>query len=74
MRSNVTLSLLGNPSAVWTVKGRVSDPHDKYIVVSFVNATLVLVIGETVEEATDSGFLGTTQTLHVANIGMCVRI
>lgn len=30
---------------------------------SFVNATLVLSIGETVEEVTNSGFLGTTPTL-----------
>lgn len=30
---------------------------------SFVNATLVLSIGENVEEVTDSGFLGTTPTL-----------
>lgn len=28
-----------------------------------MNATLVLSIGETVEEVTDSGFLGTTPTL-----------
>ena len=36
---------------------------------SFVNATLVLSIGETVEEVTDSGFLGTTPTLACAQIG-----
>lgn len=31
-----------------------------------MNATLVLSIGETVEEVTDSGFLGTTPTLACA--------
>ena len=36
---------------------------------SFVNATLVLSIGETVEEVTDSGFLGTTPTLSCAALG-----
>lgn len=36
---------------------------------SFVNATLVLSIGETVEEVTDSGFLGTTPTLCCAALG-----
>jgi splicing factor 3B subunit 3 len=41
----------------------VTDEYDAYIIVSFVNATLVLSIGETVEEVTDSGFLGTTPTL-----------
>jgi len=37
--------------------------------VSFVNATLVLSIGETVEEVTDSGFLGTTPTLACHTLG-----
>lgn len=37
--------------------------------VSFVNATLVLSIGETVEEVTDSGFLGTTPTLACSQLG-----
>ena len=36
---------------------------------SFVNATLVLSIGETVEEVTDSGFLGTTPTLACSQLG-----
>ena len=36
---------------------------------SFVNATLVLSIGETVEEVTDSGFLGTTPTLSCSALG-----
>ncbi|CAH1955904.1 unnamed protein product [Acanthoscelides obtectus] len=55
--------LPGNPNAVWTVKKRSDDEFDAYIIVSFLNATLVLSIGETVEEVTDSGFLGTTPTL-----------
>lgn len=36
---------------------------------SFINATLVLSIGETVEEVTDSGFLGTTPTLSCSQLG-----
>lgn len=55
--------LPGCPNAVWTVKKRSDDIYDAYIIVSFVGATLVLSIGETVEEVTDSGFLGTTSTL-----------
>ena len=47
----------------------VSDEFDSYIIVSFVNATLVLSIGETVEEVTDSGFLGTTPTLSCHALG-----
>eukprot|EP00897_Mesotaenium_endlicherianum_P002524 jgi/Mesen1/229/ME1141729C07661 len=61
--------LPGVPSAVWTVKRSVHDEFDAYIVVSFVNATLVLSIGETVEEVSDSGFLDTTPSLAVALLG-----
>ncbi|CAK8685237.1 splicing factor 3B subunit 3-like [Clavelina lepadiformis] len=61
--------LPGNPNAVWTVKIREEEEYDSYIVVSFVNATLVLSIGETVEEVTDSGFLGTTPTLSCSLLG-----
>lgn len=61
--------LPGSPSAVWTVKRHEDDEFDAYIIVSFVNATLVLSIGETVEEVTDSGFLSTTSTLACAQIG-----
>ena len=41
------------------------DAADKYIVISYTNATLVLAIGETVEEVTDSGLLGRAPTLAV---------
>lgn len=47
----------------------VSDEFDAYIIVSFVNATLVLSIGETVEEVADSGFLGITPTLSCSALG-----
>lgn len=47
----------------------VTEEYDAYIIVSFVNATLVLSIGETVEEVTDSGFLGTTPTLSCSALG-----
>jgi splicing factor 3B subunit 3 len=58
--------LPGLPTAVWTVKKSNDDVYDNYIVVSFTNATLVLSIGDNVEEVTDSGFLATTATLQVA--------
>ncbi|KAG5273100.1 hypothetical protein AALO_G00147660 [Alosa alosa] len=61
--------LPGNPNTVWTVRRHVEDEFDAYIIVSFVNATLVLSIGETVEEVTDSGFLGTTPTLSCSLLG-----
>ena len=59
----------GNPNAVWTVRKRRADPYDAYIVVSFVNATLILSIGETVEEVTDSGLKADVPTLHVGLLG-----
>ncbi|CAG9763976.1 unnamed protein product [Ceutorhynchus assimilis] len=55
--------LPSNPIAVWTVKRKNEDEFDAFIIVSFVNATLVLSIGETVEEVHDSGFQGITPTL-----------
>jgi splicing factor 3B subunit 3 len=61
--------LPGNPNAVWTVKGAFDDEYDSYIIISFVNATLVLSIGETVEEVTDTGILVNTPTLCVGQLG-----
>ena len=61
--------LPGNPNAVWTVKRNAADDYDSYIVVSFTNATLVLSVGDTVEEVSDSGFLGTSPSLLVCLLG-----
>ncbi|KAJ5976324.1 Pre-mRNA-splicing factor rse1 [Penicillium waksmanii] len=57
------------PSAVWTTKLTRSDEYDAYIVLSFANGTLVLGIGEVVEEVTDTGFLSTAPTLAVQQLG-----
>lgn len=57
------------PQAVWTTKRERSDEYDAYIVLSFTNGTLVLSIGETVEEVTDTGFLSTAPTLAVQLLG-----
>lgn len=58
--------LPGVPNAVWTVRASYSSPYDKYIVVSFFDATLVLSVGETVQEVTDSGFLTSARTMQVS--------
>lgn len=58
--------LPGRPSAVWTVRAGRDAEFDSFIVVSFANATLVLSIGDNVEEVTDSGFLASVPTLEVA--------
>ncbi|KAL2812489.1 CPSF A subunit region-domain-containing protein [Aspergillus granulosus] len=57
------------PSAVWTTKLTRGDEFDAYIVLSFGNGTLVLSIGETVEEVTDTGFLSSAPTLAVQQLG-----
>ncbi|KAG0361649.1 Splicing factor 3B subunit 3 [Podila minutissima] len=61
--------LPANPTAVWTTSLTADDPYDQYIIVSFSNATLVLSIGETVEEVTDTGFLASTPTIAVQQLG-----
>ncbi|KAK4227715.1 Pre-mRNA-splicing factor rse1 [Podospora fimiseda] len=65
----VASELPGTPHAVWTTKLTKHDEYDAYIVLSFTNATLVLSIGETVEEVSDSGFLTTVPTLAVQQLG-----
>ena len=57
------------PSAVWTTKIARSDEFDAYIILSFTNQTLVLSIGETVEEVTETGFLSSSATLAVQQLG-----
>lgn len=65
----VASELPGIPSAVWTTKLTSEDEYDAYIVLSFSNGTLVLSIGETVEEVSDTGFLSTVPTLAVQQLG-----
>jgi splicing factor 3B subunit 3 len=65
----VESELPGVPSAVWTTKLTRNDTFDAYIILSFSNGTLVLSIGETVEEVTDTGFLSTAPTLAVQQLG-----
>lgn len=57
------------PSAIFTTKAHKNDEFDSYIILSFTNGTLILSIGETVEEITDTGFLSSTSTLAVQLLG-----
>ena len=61
--------LPGNPRAVWTIKKNKDEEYDTYIVVSFLDATLILSVGEEVEEVTDSGFISSVPTLCVHESG-----
>lgn len=65
----VASELPGTPSAVWTTKLQNDDQFDAYIVLSFTNSTLVLSIGETVEQVSDTGFLDSVPTLAVQQLG-----
>lgn len=56
-------------TGVWSVRNRCDSIYDEYIVVSFMNATLVLAVGETIDEVVDSGFLGTKTTLGCTQLG-----
>jgi splicing factor 3B subunit 3 len=65
----VASELPGIPSAVWTLKLHKGAEYDAYIILSFTNASLVLSIGETVEEVSDSGFLTSVPTLAAQLLG-----
>ncbi|KAJ3532553.1 hypothetical protein NMY22_g7695 [Coprinellus aureogranulatus] len=69
VEESVSSELPGIPNAVWTVKKTEADPYDSYIILSFVNGTLVLSIGETIEEVQDTGFLSSSPTIAVQQIG-----
>jgi len=64
-------SLPGIPSSIWAVKQSINDKHDSYIIVSFIDATLVLSIGANVEEASEeeTGILTSSPTLNIRQIG-----
>ncbi|KAI0051028.1 hypothetical protein FA95DRAFT_1513146 [Auriscalpium vulgare] len=69
VEETVSSDLPGIPNAVWTTKIKEDDMYDSYIILSFVNGTLVLSIGENIEEVQDSGFLSSAPTLAVQQIG-----
>ncbi|KAM0753797.1 Pre-mRNA-splicing factor RSE1 [Meredithblackwellia eburnea MCA 4105] len=65
----VSSELPGAPIAVWTTKIKADDEYDAYIILSFVNGTLVLSIGDTIEEVSDTGFISSSPTLGVQQLG-----
>ncbi|KAH8728049.1 CPSF A subunit region-domain-containing protein [Phaeosphaeriaceae sp. PMI808] len=58
-----------NASDVWTTKLTNEDETDTLIVLCLHSRTLVLKIGEDVEEAANTGFLADTNTLGVQQFG-----
>jgi len=61
--------ITGTPTAVWSIAKDPNSEHHSYIVVSFLNATMVLSIGETVEEVADSGFAKNQPTISASLLG-----
>jgi splicing factor 3B subunit 3 len=59
--------LPGKPSGIWTLAPQIGA-LDQLIVISFIDATLVLAVGETVQEISDSGLLGSVQTIGVQRL------
>ncbi|KAJ2323301.1 pre-mRNA-splicing factor rse1, partial [Coemansia sp. RSA 2702] len=60
--------LPGTPRAVWTLRRREQDTYDELIVISFLDATLALSVGEDIEEVRDSGLLATAPTLALHSV------
>ena len=61
--------LKGDPSGIWSIKGSAHDEYDQYIVVSFINATVVLGVSDSISEITHSCFDVRNSTIYVALIG-----
>lgn len=61
--------LPGNPQGAWAVRSSSRDEYHEFIVISFVDRTLVLRIDETVTEVSDSGVSDSTPTLSMSLLG-----
>lgn len=63
------LLFLFRSSADSCARSELVDQYDAYIILSFVNGTLVLSIGDTIEEVSDTGFISSAPTLGVQQLG-----
>ncbi|KAJ4360278.1 pre-mRNA-splicing factor rse1 [Didymosphaeria variabile] len=61
--------LPANAIGVWTTKMNVEDTEDQIIVLSMASSTLILKIGEDVEQAQHHGFFEESSTLGVQQFG-----
>ncbi|KAL5371643.1 hypothetical protein DPSP01_014113 [Paraphaeosphaeria sporulosa] len=61
--------LPANAIGVWTTKMNVEDTEDQIIVLSMASSTLILKIGEDVEQAQNHGFFEESSTLGVQQFG-----
>ncbi|QPG73560.1 hypothetical protein FOA43_000872 [Brettanomyces nanus] len=65
----VTQELPSVVTCIFSIVTHKEDKYDKFIVISFYDQTLILSVGEEVEEAEDSGFLTDVATQNVAQVG-----
>lgn len=70
VNEEVTSELPNNATGVFTTKIDSKDQYDRYLVISFASSTLVLSIGESVEEVSDSGFETESATIGVQQMGV----
>ena len=54
------------PTAIFTLRTDSAVPFHQYIVVSFTALTIVLSVGETVSDVSDTGLLDSVQSLYVS--------
>ncbi|KAF5593786.1 pre-mRNA-splicing factor rse1 [Fusarium subglutinans] len=64
-----TSELPGTVSGVWTTKLTRHDKYDGYIILTSSDNTLVMGVGDEVQQVSDSGFLTTVTTLAIQQIG-----
>ncbi|KAF4445954.1 Pre-mRNA-splicing factor rse1, partial [Fusarium albosuccineum] len=63
-----TSELPGTVSGVWTTRLTRHDKYDAYIILTSSDNTLVMSVGEEVEQVSDSGFLTSVTTLAIQQI------
>ncbi|VEU21630.1 DEKNAAC102703 [Brettanomyces naardenensis] len=65
----VTQELPSKVKSIFSTRTHIGDSYDKFIVISFYDQTLVLSVGEEVEEAEGSGLLTENSTLDIGQVG-----
>lgn len=63
-----TSELPGTVSGVWTTKLKKHDRYDAYIILTSSDNTLIMSVGDEVEQVSDSGFLTSVTTLATQQI------
>eukprot|EP00003_Mantamonas_plastica_P007341 TRINITY_DN1616_c0_g1_i10.p1 TRINITY_DN1616_c0_g1~~TRINITY_DN1616_c0_g1_i10.p1 ORF type:complete len:1073 (-),score=445.40 TRINITY_DN1616_c0_g1_i10:154-3372(-) len=61
--------LPGTPTGIWSLKANQDAEMHKYIVISFVNATMTLQVDDRVRDVTDTGIQRLKPTLNVGLLG-----